>query len=102
MLPSGNDAAYLIAEFGGFLLTLAKTQPDASLPELIYDFSTMEALFESKPSYVNLFIKEMNLIAKSIKMNMSNFANPHGLSNTSNYSTASDLCKLSTFSMRNP
>jgi D-alanyl-D-alanine carboxypeptidase len=51
---------------------------------------------------VNLFIKEMNLLAKNIKMKMSNFANPHGLSNTSNYSTASDLCKLTAFSMKNP
>jgi D-alanyl-D-alanine carboxypeptidase len=51
---------------------------------------------------VNLFIKEMNLLAKNLKMKMSNFANPHGLSNTSNYSTASDLCKLTAFSMKNP
>ena len=35
-------------------------------------------------------------------MNSSNFDNPHGLSNTNNYSTAEDLAKLCTYSMRNP
>lgn len=43
----------------------------------------------------------MNKVARKIGMNNSNFANPHGLSNTNNYSTAEDLAKLCTFSMRN-
>lgn len=34
-------------------------------------------------------------------MNSSNFDNPHGLSNTNNYSTAEDLAKLCAYSMRN-
>jgi serine-type D-Ala-D-Ala carboxypeptidase (penicillin-binding protein 5/6) len=31
----------------------------------------------------------------------SNFSNPHGLSNTNNYSTVQDLAKLCTYAMRN-
>jgi D-alanyl-D-alanine carboxypeptidase len=43
----------------------------------------------------------MNRLSWSIGMSCSNFANPHGLSNTSNYSTALDVCKLCSYSMRN-
>lgn len=35
-------------------------------------------------------------------MASSNFANPHGLSNTANYSTALDVCKLCAYAMKNP
>lgn len=31
----------------------------------------------------------------------SNFVNPHGLSNTYNYSTANDLVKLCSYAMKN-
>lgn len=34
-------------------------------------------------------------------MNMSNFANPHGLSNTNNYSSADDVAKLCIYAMKN-
>lgn len=51
---------------------------------------------------VTLFLKEMNRIAWEIGMGSSNFANPHGLANPSNYSTALDLCKLCTHAMKNP
>ena len=51
---------------------------------------------------VTLFLREMNRIAWEIGMGSSNFANPHGLANPSNYSTALDLCKLCTHAMKNP
>ena len=43
----------------------------------------------------------MNLLAKKIGMINSKFANPHGLSNTENYSTADDVGKLCIYSMKN-
>lgn len=43
----------------------------------------------------------MNRVAKKIDMANSNFANPHGLSNTNNYSNAQDLAKLCAYAMRN-
>lgn len=42
----------------------------------------------------------MNRVAKKIGMINSNFANPHGLSNTENYSVADDVCKLCMYSMK--
>ena len=43
----------------------------------------------------------MNRLGREIGMTNTNIANPHGLSNTSSYSTANDLAKLCTFSMKN-
>jgi len=60
-LPSGNDAALTFAEnFGMFALFKNKIK---SKNPLIY------------------FISEMNRKAKELKMNNTNFANPHGLNN---------------------
>jgi D-alanyl-D-alanine carboxypeptidase len=50
---------------------------------------------------VNSFLKGMNRVARKIDMACSNFANPHGLSNINNYSTAQDLAKLCAYAMRN-
>jgi serine-type D-Ala-D-Ala carboxypeptidase (penicillin-binding protein 5/6) len=52
-------------------------------------------------SNVSYFLKEMNRLARQLGMSSSNFANPHGLSNPANYSTAADLAKLCTYAMRN-
>lgn len=43
----------------------------------------------------------MNRIAKSLGMNSSKFTNPHGLSQVTNMSTAEDLAKLCSYSMKN-
>ena len=44
----------------------------------------------------------MNRFGKNLGMLDSNFANPHGLSNRSSYSTAFDLTKLCSYAMKNP
>jgi D-alanyl-D-alanine carboxypeptidase len=51
---------------------------------------------------VTLFLREMNRLSWEVGMGSSNFANPHGLANASNYSTALDLCKLCAYAMKNP
>lgn len=43
----------------------------------------------------------MNKVARRIGMMNTNLVNPHGLSNTASYSTASDLAKLCTYAMKN-
>lgn len=43
----------------------------------------------------------MNRLSCNFGMTCSNFANPHGLSNTSNYSTALDVSRLCTMAMKN-
>ena len=46
-------------------------------------------------------MREMNRKARELGMLNTNLANPHGLSNTASYSTASDLAKLCSFGMKN-
>jgi D-alanyl-D-alanine carboxypeptidase len=99
MLPSGNDAAYLIAETCGWLLKLSK---EGKLePTIAYHEPTLRGLMESN-GQTAFYMREMNRLALKLQMVSSNFANPHGLSCTSNYSTAEDLAKLCMYSMRNP
>lgn len=43
----------------------------------------------------------MNRLARRIGMMNTNLVNPHGLSNTASYSTASDLAKLCSYAMKN-
>jgi D-alanyl-D-alanine carboxypeptidase len=97
MLPSGNDAAFLIAEVGGCLLKYQGALPS---------FREVNRLIEAEipansEQLVATFLREMNRVARKIEMISSNFANPHGLSNNNNYSTAQDLAKLCTYAMRN-
>lgn len=49
----------------------------------------------TKSESVARFIKEMNEKAASLKMNKTKYANPHGLINTNNKSTAFDVAVLS-------
>ncbi len=86
LLPSGNDAAYALAEYFGVLL----------------DEMGISAT-KSKPSNpMRAFVAEMNKNAKSLGLSNTTFANPHGLQNSMNKSTAYDVAKLSAACMRLP
>lgn len=50
---------------------------------------------------IGSYLREMNQFGRIVGMNNTNVVNVHGLSNTASYSTAMDLAKLCTFSMRN-
>ena len=82
LLPSGNDAAYAIAYHFGCLLI------------------TSRSIKETDP--VDVFVQEMNNNAKEIGMINTNYANPHGLCDTKNKSTAMDVAKLSYLALANP
>ena len=69
--------------------------------QLLEDSDWMDAALR-RTNNVSLFLREMNRLSWDIGMAGSNFANPHGLANPSNYSTALDLCKICTHSMKNP
>ncbi|CAD8088345.1 unnamed protein product [Paramecium sonneborni] len=74
MLPSGNDAAMAFAENFG-----------------IY------AMYQDKikgKNPINYFVQEMNNKAKDLKMTQTTYANPHGLNNKNNLSSAYDVAKL--------
>lgn len=92
MLPSGNDAAFLIAEVGGFLL-------QHGVPSSWDQMS--DKIEGNKGNYVNFYLKEMNHKAQKLNMTNSHFASPHGLNNHQNYSCADDLAKVCTIAMRN-
>ncbi len=90
MLPSGNDAALCFAEFFGQLLFRAANPA--------FDkYAQMATKFPCK-----YFINEMNVNAKMLGLEHTTFANPHGLANTNNKSTAEDLGKLCAAAMKVP
>jgi D-alanyl-D-alanine carboxypeptidase len=87
MLPSGNDAAYCLAEYFGRILERKKYQG--------CDF------INSFKGPVSFFIKEMNYNASHVGLTYTNFDSPHGLPNHLNYSNAFDIAKLSAKCMKN-
>lgn len=76
MLPSGNDAAWTLAEYFGKKLGVGGS--------------------------VSNFLNEMNLNAKKLGLVHTSYGNPHGLTTRRNLSTARDVCKLAAFAMKNP
>jgi serine-type D-Ala-D-Ala carboxypeptidase (penicillin-binding protein 5/6) len=85
MLPSGNDAAICLAEYFGLLIYSAQN-PSSIVP----------------PKYPSkLFVTEMNINAMLLKLTQTTFANPHGLSNFNNKSSAGDMGRLAAFAMKN-
>lgn len=77
LLPSGNDAAYALAEYFGLVLLELGLKSQYKMVDP-----------------VQVFIFEMNKNAKALGMTESNFASPHGLSNCFNKSSVVDLAKL--------
>lgn len=84
LLPSGNDAAYILAVEAGRAMHGEKAN----------QVSTDEA--------VRRFVKEMNDQAKLLGMNGTNFANPDGIHSDSHYSTYADLAVLGTLALADP
>ena len=78
MLPSGNDAAWALAEHFG-----AALNPNSSKP-------------------VKDFLYEMNKYSRNLGLYTTYFANPHGLIYKKNVSSARDVCKLCSFAMKDP
>lgn len=72
MLPSGNDAATCLAEWGGKYLT----SDDDSKQRQKY------------------FINEMNKISKELGLTSTRFGNPHGLPHPDGRSSAIEVARL--------
>ena len=81
MLPSGNDAAYVLAVEAGRELAGKSV-------------STREA--------VDAFVAEMNRQAKILGMTDTKFANPDGIHSTEHYSTFRDLARLAVLALEDP
>lgn len=82
LLPSGNDAAYVLAAHAG--------------RAILRDDSA------SAQRAVDAFMTEMNRQAKSLGMTGSHFANPDGIHADDHYMTIGDLAILGKLSMSNP
>jgi D-alanyl-D-alanine carboxypeptidase len=85
LLPSGNDAAFALAEYFGLLLL------EIGLPSIT-----------KSTDPIAVFVSEMNTNAKILGMHNTTFANPHGLQNSQNKSTAHDIAKLAATCMKMP
>ena len=92
MLPSGNDAAVAIAE------SIGKKLMDEAFASQKNDEGTPKCKPSKNPIWY--FVSQMNAKAKELGMNNTRFANPHGLNEKDNISTALDMAILSAFAMK--
>ena len=72
-MPSGNDAAICLAEWGGSFLVAD----------------------EDSKVRIKAFVNEMNITAKKLGLNETRYGNPHGLPNNESRSTALEVGRLS-------
>ena len=86
LLPSGNDAAYLLAEQAGRVIAGGET-PDQSI---------------SASTAVDLFMKEMNEQANRLGMDGTHFVNPDGIHKENHYTNYQDLAKMAQLALENP
>lgn len=96
MLPSGNDAAWVLAENLGLDMYTHSEE---------YKQKSMSKSYRiEKDSCIQFpeiyFLQEMNQKAKSLGMFDTNFNNPHGLADEKNVSTASDVIKMAHHAMK--
>ena len=84
MLPSGNDAAWSLAEFFG-----------RYIQGVVAEHTVCR-------DYVGFFLMEMNVMAEDMGLTRTVFDSPHGLPNAKNRSSVRDLCKLVCICMKNP
>lgn len=82
LLPSGNDAAHVLAANAGKVI---KGSNNASASD-----------------YVAVFMEEMNQQAKKVGMTGANFANPDGIHRSNHYMTFQDLAILGKLSISDP
>jgi D-alanyl-D-alanine carboxypeptidase (penicillin-binding protein 5/6) len=82
LLPSGNDAAYVLAVNAGRVIM---GDPNAGVDTALASF-----------------MQTMNAQAKAVGMTGTNFVNPDGIHKNKHYSTFADLALLGKLSLQNP
>ncbi|MCR5527914.1 MAG: hypothetical protein K6F49_01710 [Saccharofermentans sp.] len=108
MLPSGNDAANVLAE--GVIDAMLDNYPvggDAVGPDGVNSQYLVDTLGvteqEIRDSYkLSAFAELMNLRANNIGCTGTHFVNAHGLHSDEHYTTASDLTKIMASACQNP
>ncbi|CDW73870.1 d-alanyl-d-alanine carboxypeptidase family protein [Stylonychia lemnae] len=109
LLPSGNDAAIVLATaFGKWLYFANEKQkkqingnPVPQVSELNQNQGVPLVSFEyGHDEYIQAFVQEMNKQAKKLKLDKPNFSNPHGLSEKANHASPSDICIITANAMK--
>lgn len=101
MLPSGNDAAVALAEWGGKTIRKYITLFEKSQEEKQSRARSQLVQSKKKRSYTKLFIYHMNRLCDKLGLNHTRFCNPHGLMNNKAFSCSADISKLSCIAMQN-
>ena len=89
MLPSGNDAAFVLAKYFGKMLFEKKGYTEKEKTRI----KSFE--FDNHNIFVKYFLREMNEQAAALGMKNTNWDSPHGLANKENLTTVADMFKLS-------
>lgn len=109
MLPSGNDAAVWLSEnFGEYLyevslLKIKSNSNNANKDEEGKNTNNNNNIDDKRRQTkdpTRYFIQEMNRYARALKLDSTVYANPHGLSNINNKSTAVDQGRLGAIVMQ--
>lgn len=107
MLPSGNDAAIALGEWGGKQIrkysSLLRRMNISTYPDEPNDKSSnfLTTFTTKRKSHVKLFIHHMNRCAKFLHLNSTNFVNTHGLMNEKAYSCSQNISLLTYYVMNN-
>lgn len=104
MLPSGNDAAVALAEWGGKTIRKYCSIAYKYIESRTVDVKSINFLYYysiEKKTYQKLFIYHMNKATTILNLKNTRFANPHGLMNDKAYSTADDVTRLTAIAMSN-
>ena len=103
MLPSGNDAAIALGDWGGKTI---RKYCNLANKHLNYKGTNSRSLnffveyAQEKISYQRLFVYHMNKAARTLNLENTFFMNTHGLMNSNSYSTAYDVALLTSYAMK--
>lgn len=107
LLPSGNDAGVALAQFFGKFLSFKFAQDGGKQgdfsPRAAERFAEFKEFYdmEYQRDSIRLFVFEMNKHSMALGLKDTHFANPTGLSNSRNYSTARDVGLLTAHCLNN-
>ncbi len=90
LLPSGNDAAYVLAAAAGRAMEYS-AEVDGQL--VVAELDARSA--------VEVFMKKMNALAADLGMTGTHFVNPDGIHDDNHYMSVADLATLGKLSMEN-
>lgn len=96
MLPSGNDAAYLVAQVGGAIINFV----EKGTKKQIYSEVDLWGEIKKGRNCVFTYLSEMNKISKALGMGNTKWSNAHGLSNKENYTNIHDMSLLCMHAMK--